>query len=86
MEDVKNTEREHLRLRQGLAVLLSPCGSDQDIRDALPDVIVGFFPELNALPRFREEAWVFRDQPLKMHSHQQTVELLNFYACNQLIY
>jgi hypothetical protein len=86
MADVAATGREHMRLRQGLGLLLNPCQGDQDIRDALPDVVVGFFPELNALSRLREEAWVFRDQPLKMHSHKLTQELLNFYACNQLLY
>ena len=86
MEDIKVTEREHMRLRQGLNLLLSFCSTDQDVRDALPDVVVGFFPELNALPRFKEEAWVFRDSPLKMHSHKMTADLMTFYACNQILY
>jgi hypothetical protein len=86
MKDISQTNAEKGRLTQGLSILLAPCQGLQDIRDALPDVVVSLFPELSSLSRMREEGWPFRDKPLQMHAFKQTAEILGFYVANRLLY
>ncbi len=85
IEDVKRCAAERSRLEQGLSLLLQPCYSDQDIRDALPDTVVFLCPELSRYPRTREEGWTFENRPLQLHQHQEIKTLLEFYVANRIL-
>jgi hypothetical protein len=86
LKDVAMTAKEKTRLTQGVSQLLQSCRSLQDIRDALPDVVVALFSELTQLTRTRPEAWPFEGKPFQMHSYKQTADLLSFYVSNRLLY
>lgn len=86
MKDLKQTDQEKLRLTQGVSVLLAPCQGLQDVRDALPESVVGLFPQLGSMSRMRDPGWPFKDKPLQMHAFEKTAEILGFYVANRLLY
>lgn len=78
--------KEMTRIANGLSLVLRPCTSWQDIRDALPDPLRNEIDETKNLRRLKAEAWPLQDSPLQLHQYQQTAELLLFYYTNRLIY
>ena len=78
--------KEMVRIINGLSLVLRPCKSWQDIRDALPDPLRNELDETRSLRRLKVEAWPLQDKPLQLHQYQQTAELLLFYYTNRLIF
>lgn len=86
-EELKLLENEQKRIRFGMQVLLKKARGLQDIRDMLPDVLMFHLPtEISTLPRTRPEGFQFQDDITKMHDYDKTVEILNFYTANHLLY
>lgn len=85
-EHHRTVEKDALRIRHGLSLVLAPCRTFQDVRDALPDFLRGEISELSSLPRTRPEAWAIINSPLLFHQYQQTSNLLSFYFLNRILY
>ena len=78
--------KEKSRMTFGLVVLLTDCKTWQDIRDALPEILVKMVPGLTELKRTRQEAWTLEFKPLQQHQYQEIRDLIDFYFTNKLLY
>lgn len=70
---ITRVKKDSVALLQGLAVVSKRCESRQQLRDALPDVLVRKVPELMRFTRKDEEGWVFKNDPKQMKQFQTTV-------------
>jgi len=79
MADMKCVEQETQAVKQGISLLLWPCKTDQDCRDALPEDIVNLIPTMQMLPRQKPEAWSIGDKPLqKLQYESIKIKILYF--------
>ena len=83
MDDELKFDRKHLT--QNLGVLVNKCLTHQDIRDALPDILQNATPWMQTLPRTREEAWPFKDDPMKMEQYQQTLKKIYYHFTKRML-
>jgi hypothetical protein len=74
------------RLRQGLSVVVTRCAGHQDLRDALPDVLVRELPSLRGLQRTRPEGFMLAGNPRLKEQFDSVCELALQYAANQLFF
>jgi hypothetical protein len=77
------------RIKQALALILRDCRTRQDFRDALPNCLKDFIPEIRDLPRTREEAYTVRNDPNQLRAwnqYQRLREKIEFYAAARFIY
>lgn len=81
----KELERDTMRLKQGLILLLRDCESMQDIRDALPNAARMVVPELNQYERTREVAYTLRDKPLLFDQYGETERLFQYYLSSRML-
>lgn len=79
-------EIDKQRLTQGLAQFLKSCTSLQDVRDALPEMVVKEIPMLSALPRTRDEAWQIAGDQKRQDQWDKTRELILFHFANRMLY
>lgn len=89
--DVLISERKVLaedkdRIRQALTLILRDCQSLQDMRDALPNGVKNFFPELAHMERTRPEAFTLADNPRSYTQYMKLREKIEFYVATQLLY
>lgn len=84
MEDAKDLNRGIEIARHGITFLLRECGSDQDLRDLLPDTIVKFIPGLQSLPRTRRAGWVFEQRPFQKLRFEEIVNHLEYHISNRI--
>ena len=84
--ELKRLKNDCIRMQSGLSLLLRPCESWQDVRDALPDAVKDELPEIRSLPRTRPEGWTLEAFPLQRHQIQITIDLMLFYIANRLLY
>lgn len=73
-------------IQQGLSLLVKPCKSPQDLRDALPEDIVDLIPDLRRLTRQRPEAWCLEGSEFQKHQYSAVKDKLMFYITNQMLY
>ena len=84
---IETIGKEKLKVIQGLHLIFSPCETDQDIRDAAPEIIADLLPSpYRELPRTREEGYHVRGKILQLTQHESVVELLTFYVANRMLY
>ena len=90
MEDLikerDRTKNDLTYIRMILVRLIRDCKTPQEIRDALPDFLVPFFPPGKLLPRMQGELWTIRDDERAMNQYKQLEEKLALYAASRLIY
>ena len=73
-------------IRQILGVILKPCNSDQDIRDALPNCLTDTMDSLKGLRRTRDEAYTLEGNERLQRQYQQILPRIEFYATARLLY
>lgn len=83
-EDCKQCQREETRTMQLLSALLIDAKCEQDMRDALPDVLLPDW--LKGYPRTRPEAYPFENNPRLKRLWDQNVSTIYHYAATKLIY
>lgn len=90
MEDLikerDRTKNDLTYVRMILVRLIRDCKTPQEIRDALPDFLVPFFPPGKILSRMQEELWTIRNDERAMNQYKQLEEKLALYAASRLIY
>lgn len=84
-------ERKRIRIdydqiRQTLAKLLMGYDELQDMRDALPDCVVHFDPNLSRIPRQKTEAFSIRQDERALRQYHKVQPLMAMYAATHLIY
>jgi hypothetical protein len=79
-------EVEAKTIQQGLSLLVKPCKSTQDLRDALPEDIVDLVPQFRSMTRQRPEAWCLEGSEFQKHQYGTVKEKLMFYITNQMLY
>jgi hypothetical protein len=73
-------------VRQGLVLLLEPCTTNQEMRDALPEGVVQLAPELKTLTRQSDECWTLEDNPRAKRQFEKVRLMIDTYAMARLIY
>lgn len=86
LRDEQLVESQKAMVRQGLVLLLEPCQSNQEMRDALPEGVVQLAPELKTLTRQRDEAWTLEDNPRGKRQFDKVRLFLDAYAMARMIY
>lgn len=85
LADKKNIEAERTNIAQMLYRLLKPCKSPQEIRDALPECLVGYLAECKSLPRLREAAYTFAGDERAQRQYEKLLPKIEAYSVAQLI-
>jgi hypothetical protein len=57
LADKKQIEKDRAFVRQALVALLEPCGTIQEVRDALPDCVAETMPQLQGIERRASPMW-----------------------------
>lgn len=86
VQDHKKVKDDRAIIIQTLFILLSPCVSKQDIRDALPECIVDCAEELQGLSRTREATWSIQNNPRAIRQYHKLLPKLEVYVAARLIY
>jgi hypothetical protein len=76
------------RITQGLAQILKSCVSNQDVRDALPAIVLNTcngLKFLSDIPRTRPEAWTIAHSEPHWHDYVKTKELIHFYVASRIL-
>jgi len=73
-------------IKQVLMNLLKPCIKRSEVRDALPECLVSFFPELQRIVRTREHGWTLKDKPILYEQYQHALSKIEMYYATSLIY
>lgn len=66
--------------------LLKPCKDLRDIRNALPECIVGLVQELKQHPRADEEGWTLRGDERAMRQFHKLLPKIEAYSATRLLY
>lgn len=76
------------RLCNFMGTLVPRCHSFQDYRDVLPNLVVDRMdhPQIMALPRTREQGYVFASEPIKMKLFHDASGIMFHYLVNRLVY
>ena len=76
------------RLTNFFAMLETRCGTFQDFRDALPDMVVAVMehPNIKGLPRTREQGYVFKSSPVKLKVFEDACNNMMHYLINRLVF
>lgn len=77
-------DRHHIS--QTLFQLIHFCDTEQDVRDALPECLVGFIPSLKQLSRYREEAYTLQNRPMLRRQYEKALLRIHFYSGTRLLY
>jgi hypothetical protein len=73
-------------VQQSLVNLFDPCESLQDMRDTLPECLVGCVPRLQQISREKEPAFTIKDNPRAMRQYLKVLPLMESYAAARLIF
>lgn len=83
----EDLRKETTALTTSLRMLLVSTTSFQDMRDALPDIVQEFHPELVELKRTRPEAYPFLHAPMRMNTYKNTtLRLIHFFLSSRMLY
>lgn len=85
LERRKQLDKDQRMLSQGLLSLLKPCKTLQDVRDALPNTLKQYLPEIQSLPRTREEAWTMQSCPMLKRQWNKTEDLITLYLASRML-
>lgn len=78
--------RSEQRLKQGLSVVVGRCKTIQDLRNALPDILVHELPSLRGLSRTEPEGAMLESRPKLREQFEQTIDLALTFAAKRLFY
>jgi len=79
-------QKDQQYIKQVLINLLKPCLNRYHVRDALPECLVSFFPELQSIVRAYEHGWTLKDKPILYWQYQQALPKIEMYYATSLIY
>lgn len=82
----KNLHFEKTRTQQALALLLTDAKTMQEVRDALPEFLISYFPEFKGVSRTRPEAWTLEGKPEKQAQYLKLRGLMEYYLVMKLLY
>lgn len=90
IKNALNEEIDYARMSQALYLIVKPCVSYQEIRDALPDMLIPFLPRqykhIKALQRDREEAWTIKNSVIAYKNYIAIRPKIEFYSVGRLIF
>lgn len=90
MEDWLQQEQEVLAnqrmISQTISVLLNPCKTLQDMRDALPECVVNGVPELAKLSRQNDAAYTIQNNPRALRQYEKILPQIEIYSVSKLLY
>lgn len=86
LKDQKTVERDQSFIRQALIMLIEPCCSLQEVRDALPECVVDIMPELRALERRYELMWSIRGNVRAQRQVARVIPKLEAYAVARMMF
>jgi hypothetical protein len=81
-----NTDKQ--RITNFFSTLETRCGTFQDFRDALPDMVVEVMthPQIKPLPRTRKPGYVFSSTPIKMKLYEDMCNTMMHYLINRMVF
>lgn len=85
LRDVQAVQDDKQMIKQTMALLLKPCLTLQDFRDALPDSIVELNSQLAALPRERAAGYTITDER-QSRQYAAMLDKIDFYAATRMMY
>jgi len=90
IEDIKNTNKDKLLVKQTLVFLLISCKTWQDIRDALPECLVNIACYDNLSKEYslrqHEAAYTIQDNPRALRQYEKVLPLMEMYSVTKLLY
>lgn len=86
LQDAAIVDDQRASVQQVLVNLFDPCTSKQDMRDTLPECLVGCVPEFQRMERTREPAWTIAHNPRAMRQYAKLLPLMESYAAARLIF
>lgn len=80
IQDIDKVARDSQRFWQILLTMLTPCQTQQEARDVLPDFLVGYLDApIRDLPRVDEEAWTIKTNVRSMKQFTEARERMELY-------
>lgn len=73
-------------IKQSFFKLLYPCTDGQQLRDALPEMVVPLVPYLQQYKRENLEAWTIQDDPRAMKQYNKVLSRIEMYVAARMIY
>lgn len=86
VQDRKVVEFDQARVKQALLLILKPCRTAQDIRDALPNQLAEMVDQFKGMRRERPEGFTVMDDPRKLQQYEMLREKIEFYSVTKLFY
>lgn len=86
LADERLVEDDKAMIRQGLSLLLDPCKDMQEVRDALPECLVDFLPELKEFERMSSELFTIEDNPRALKNFNKIRPKIDSYAVARLMF
>lgn len=86
LEDAyQSLSQDNQRIRQAFYLLLKDCQTPQDIRDAIPDALRSFLPAYANLSRTRPPAYTLEDDPQRMATFTEAMELVYYHLSMKML-
>lgn len=79
-------EADRQRLTQLLTTILPKCRNVQQIRDALPEALVLFVPDLKKRERMDPEGFLLKSNPMLAAQFEEASNIALFYVANRMVY
>ena len=86
LKDEAAIDRDEQLIRQVLFMLLDPCRTEQDIRDALPNCLTDTLGESARLMRQNDPAFTISDNVRAMKQYNRVLPKLEMYSAARLLY
>lgn len=86
LKDVAQVSNDSQAIKQMMVLLLKPCTSLQEMRDALPETLTSMVPEFRGLTRLNDVAFTIRDDVRAMRQFNKLLDKIDFYVATQFIY
>lgn len=79
-------DKDYQKIHQSLGTMVRPCKTFQDLRDAIPEILVPCAAFLNGIQRTRPQGYTVIDRPLVQHQFDLMVDDILYYLANHIIY
>lgn len=84
--DQKAVDNDRAMVRQALVMLIEPCRTAQEVRDALPDCIAETMPQLQGLERRYQPLWTIATNPRAQRQIAKIMPKLELYSVARMIF
>lgn len=84
--DQRQVENDKAFCKQALVMLLEPCGTIQEIRDALPDCVAEVMPQLQGLERRYAPLWSISGNPRAQRQVAKIMPKLEMYSVTRMMF